>query len=103
MRPVLSLALILLMSFEYAAAETTAPTTADGRSVLVLPFAPPAANEYQWVGPSVQQVLAADLTHGSTMKVIAPASAKPAADADEALRSAADAGASIVVFGQTQI
>src|SRR3954454_11242180 len=103
MRPILTLAFILILTAEYASAETTAPATGQTTSVLVLPFTAPAAAEYQWVGQSVQQVLASDLSHGSTLKVMAPASAKSAADADEALASARDAGASIVVFGQTQV
>src|SRR5438477_13092377 len=103
MRPILFIALILLTTAEFAFAEMTAPATGKTASVLILPFTAPAADEYQWVGQSVQQVLAADLSHGSTLKVIAPASAKSAADADAALTSAADAGASMVIFGQTQV
>ncbi len=103
MRTILYLALIILMTADYVAAQPVARPTTQPQSVLVLPFAPPAGDDYQWVGQSIQQVLAADLTHGSTLKVIAPAGAKPATDADAALKSAVDAGADIVVFGQTQL
>lgn len=103
MRPILALALTLLLTAGYAFADTTAPATGQTASVLVLPFTAPAAAEYQWVGQSVQQVLASDLSHGSTLKVMAPASAKSAADADEALKVATDFGATLVVFGQTQV
>ena len=103
MRSLLLVALISLVTCGWAAAQAVAPATTQPTSVLVLPFTAPAADGYQWVGQSVQQVLAADLTHGTTLKVIAPSSAQPAADADAALKSAADVGASIVIFGQTQI
>jgi hypothetical protein len=54
-----------------------------------------SADEYRWVSQSIQHVLAADLSHGSQLKVIAPANADPAADSDAALKSAADAGATL--------
>src|SRR4051812_30023188 len=103
MRPIFTLALLLLMTAEYAFADTTAPATGQTTSVLILPFTAPAAAEYQWAGKSVQRVFPSDLSHGSPLKVRAPASAKSAADADEALASARDAGASLVVFGQSQV
>src|SRR4051794_31213833 len=101
MRPVHCLALVAAMMAQVALADTTARpgSSGSGQMVLVLPFPPPAAQDYQWAGQSVRQVLAADLTHGSRLKVLAPANSAPAADADEALKVAADAGASLVVFG----
>src|SRR5262245_38878325 len=104
MRPVLSLAFLAVMMVNVAVAEL-APAVPGGsaQTVLVLPFTPPGGQDYQWAGQSVRQAVAADLAHGSRLNVITPASAAPAADAAEALRIAADAGASIVVSGQTQV
>ena len=87
MRTILYFALIILVTTDYVAAQPMARPTTQPQSVLVLPFAPPAGDDYQWAGQSIQQVLAADLTHGSTLKVIAPAGAKAASDADSALKS----------------
>ena len=73
MRHILFCALFLIV--HQALAAEYAPATASGtQSVLVLPFAPPrGADEYRWVSQSIQHVVVADLSHGSTLKVMAPA------------------------------
>lgn len=88
-----------------AASMSAAPTTepaGNETAALVLPFAAPAGANYQWVGKAVQQDLLTDLAQGTKMRVLAPADAPPAADAEAARRAASNLGLSIVVFGQVQ-
>src|SRR3954451_14606512 len=64
----------------------SAPATQSNGSILILPFSPPADQLYQWVGPAIQHVVAADVSHGSrVLNVLAPASAQATGDADAAL------------------
>jgi TolB-like protein len=102
-RLILSFVLMILIGGECVRADTTAPATSQTGVILVLPFTAPGADGYQWVGQSMQQVLSTDLVHGSTLKVIAPSGATPAADTDAAVKTATDFGANFVIFGQTQI
>jgi TolB-like protein len=73
----------------------------EGR-VLVLPFATASGTGSEWMGRAVQQDLLADLTQGTTARVVAPSSVPAATDEQGAVKAAREAGASIVVFGQAQ-
>lgn len=85
-----------------AASPTTKPATTEPAPVLVLPFAPPAAAQYQWIGRGVQQDLLADLTPHVNGPVAAPDDAAPASDSASALQAGRNRRASIVVFGSAQ-
>jgi TolB-like protein len=112
MRSISLLSCLTILSFAFACAaappstvDAIGPATQSGTSILILPFSSPPGNElYRWVGPAIQHVIAADVSHGSrVLDVLAPASAPAADDADAALSAARNAGASFVVFGQTQL
>jgi TolB-like protein len=112
MRSIPFLSFLAILSFTIASAaaqpstvDSFVPATQSGTSILILPFSSPPGNElYRWVGPAIQHVIAADVSHGSrVLNVLAPASAQPADDADAALSAGRTAGASFVVFGQTQL
>jgi len=92
---------IALPSLLAAAVSGTEPVV-DQTVILVLPFSAPGGSSYQWVGRAVQQDLLTDLAQGTRTRVIAPAGASPAADADAARRTAQQQGASMVMFGQVQ-
>jgi len=83
----------------------TGPAAQSGTSILILPFSSPPGNDsYRWVGPTIQQVAAADVSHFSrVLNVLAPAGAQPADDSDAALVAGRNSGASFVVFGHTQL
>ena len=102
-RPWMPVTVILLGAMSCWAAPQTQPAEPAQRELLVLPVAPPANGAIPWVGKSIQQDVTADLSQASKLRVAAPASAAPAADVQDALRAARDAGASFVVFGQSQI
>jgi TolB-like protein len=78
-----------------------APPAPSG-SILVLPFSSPSTDADGWVGKAVQQDLLTDLTQGTTLQAVGPASVAPAADADAAIHAARDKGAAFVVYGQAQ-
>src|SRR4051794_33133982 len=84
--------------------DSNSPSTQSNGSILILPFSPPADELYRWVGPAIQHVVAADVSHNSRMlNVLAPASAQATDDANAALAAGKNAGASFVVFGETQL
>lgn len=67
--------------------------------ILVLPFAPLNPTDPRpWVGKSIQQSVAADLTVTSPGRVISPGNVT-ATDADSAIREAKRAGAAFVLLG----
>jgi len=75
-----------------------APDSSDGGKILVLPFAAVNPSQYQqWLGRSIQQSLAADLTASSPGR-IASADTE-AADTAAALDAGRKAGAAYVVQG----
>ena len=92
---------VTLSSAALGAAPATEPAAAES-AALVLPFAAPAGGNYQWIGKAVQQDLLTDLAQGTKLRVLAPADAPPAVDAEAARKTARDLGVSIVVFGQVQ-
>jgi TolB-like protein len=98
--------LIAALSCAAEAAPTSQPVAAPAFPanpvILVLPIAAPPQGGRDWIGRSIQQDLVADLTQVSRARVIAPASAPPAADEQSALAAARDAGAGFVIYGQSQ-
>jgi len=103
-RALLCLSAVVLFAPCYAAAAVpaTQPAADELRAVLVLPFASPAGG-LDWIGKGAQQDLSASLAEKVRGRVLAPASAPPAADAEAAIKTARDLGASVVVFGQAQV
>ena len=79
-----------------------ATTPAPSGPILVLPFSSPSGDADGWVGKAVQQDLLTDLTQGTTLQAVGPASVAPAADGDAALHAARDKGAAYVIYGQSQ-
>lgn len=98
----LSSLLVLANCHFAAAAPATQPVRSESRTLLVLPFTPPAGG-LDWIGKAVQQDLSAGLASKVRGRVIAPSAAAPPADADAALKAARDVGASVVVLGQAQV
>lgn len=96
---VAALAAVGFFAPNLARADATQPAAGP---ILVLPFATPSGANDAWIGKAVQQDLLTDLTQGTVARVLAPASAPPAADQDAALAAARQAGAAIVVYGQAQ-
>jgi TolB-like protein len=80
---------------------TTAQTQPSESTVLVMPFSAPADSS-AWIGMAVQQDLLTDVTQAVNARVLAPANLAPAADPAAALKAGHDAGASFVIFGQSQ-
>src|SRR4051812_7511900 len=71
------------------------PATQSNGTILILPFSSPGDELYRWIGPAIQHVVAADVSHGSrVLNVLAPASAQATDDADAALAAGRNAGAS---------
>jgi TolB-like protein len=82
-----------------SAAASAADAEPRAGKILVLPFAPlNPADPRPWVGKSIQQSVAADLTAASPGQVIS-AEKVTATDADSAIREAKRAGAAFVLLG----
>lgn len=99
--PILSVLVVLLGMF-LPPLNGQATTPAPSGPILVLPFSSPSGEADGWIGKAVQQDLLTDLTQGTTLQAVGPASVAPAADAEAALHAARDKGAAYVIYGQSQ-
>ena len=95
--------LVIVLGWGRILAAIDAPTTRPAGTVLVLPFVPPAGQNYDWIGKGIQQNLIAELSPNLKTTAISPGDLPATDDPATALKTARDHHAVVVIFGATQL